>query len=182
MESCPKKEIPNFKELLQEENLYLITEEGRTQIFPVHILLYPKAASSQTYVECCCRRCCLRVEMVFGGGDGGVFSQERGWMSASNKNDEGLNQDESNEELETRVQRKVEHQTSWELEELVKIRGSMEWQRSSWNLFWQEIRMQELVIAIWGLNCHMSLGRVPRWPSLGSHDDMEPSPNLDSNK
>ncbi|KAL2554676.1 Uncharacterized protein Fot_08295 [Forsythia ovata] len=26
MKSCPKKKIPNFKELLQEENLYLITE------------------------------------------------------------------------------------------------------------------------------------------------------------
>lgn len=26
MESCPKKEIPNFKELLQEENFYLTTE------------------------------------------------------------------------------------------------------------------------------------------------------------
>lgn len=26
MESCPKKEIENFKSLLKEENLYLITE------------------------------------------------------------------------------------------------------------------------------------------------------------
>ncbi|KAL2473912.1 pleiotropic drug resistance protein 2-like [Forsythia ovata] len=27
IKSCPKKKIPNFKELHQEENLYLITEE-----------------------------------------------------------------------------------------------------------------------------------------------------------
>lgn len=26
MEACPKKEIPNFKELLKEENFYLTTE------------------------------------------------------------------------------------------------------------------------------------------------------------
>ena len=26
MESCPKKDIPNFKELLKEENFYLTTE------------------------------------------------------------------------------------------------------------------------------------------------------------
>ncbi|KAL2543561.1 alpha/beta-hydrolase superfamily protein [Forsythia ovata] len=38
MESCPKKEIPNFKELLQEENLYLITEEGDQGRLPVLIL------------------------------------------------------------------------------------------------------------------------------------------------
>ncbi|KAM3218502.1 hypothetical protein P3L10_023032 [Capsicum annuum] len=28
MASCPKEDIPNFKELLQEENFYLTTEEG----------------------------------------------------------------------------------------------------------------------------------------------------------
>ncbi|KAL3844165.1 hypothetical protein ACJIZ3_001568 [Penstemon smallii] len=38
MESCPKKEIPNFKELLQEENFYLTTEEGEQGRLPVLIL------------------------------------------------------------------------------------------------------------------------------------------------
>ncbi|KAL8522037.1 hypothetical protein ACS0TY_012258 [Phlomoides rotata] len=38
MESCPKKESPNFKELLQEENLYLTTEAGEQGRLPVLIL------------------------------------------------------------------------------------------------------------------------------------------------
>ncbi|CAA3009740.1 hydrolase isoform X1 [Olea europaea subsp. europaea] len=38
MESAPKKEIPNFKKLLQEENLYLITEKGDQGRLPVLIL------------------------------------------------------------------------------------------------------------------------------------------------
>ncbi|KAL7122073.1 hypothetical protein ACP275_01G022900 [Erythranthe tilingii] len=38
MESCPKKEIPNFKELLQEENFYLTTEAGEQGRLPVLIL------------------------------------------------------------------------------------------------------------------------------------------------
>ncbi|XP_022854572.1 uncharacterized protein LOC111375892 [Olea europaea var. sylvestris] len=38
MESTPKKDILNFKELLQEENLYLITEEGDQGRLPVLIL------------------------------------------------------------------------------------------------------------------------------------------------
>ncbi|XP_047972335.1 putative esterase YitV [Salvia hispanica] len=38
MESCPKKEIPNFKELLQEENFYLTTEAGEQGRLPVLLL------------------------------------------------------------------------------------------------------------------------------------------------
>ncbi|CAI9775702.1 unnamed protein product [Fraxinus pennsylvanica] len=38
MESTPKKDIPNFKELIQEENLYLITEDGDQGHLPVLIL------------------------------------------------------------------------------------------------------------------------------------------------
>ncbi|PIA64920.1 hypothetical protein AQUCO_00100409v1 [Aquilegia coerulea] len=39
MESCPKEEnVENFKELLKEENLYLITEEGEQGRLPVLIL------------------------------------------------------------------------------------------------------------------------------------------------
>lgn len=45
--------------------------------------------------------------MVVGGRDGGVFSRERRWRSANDENDEGLNEEESNEEPETRVRRKV---------------------------------------------------------------------------
>ncbi|XP_051151246.1 uncharacterized protein LOC127265481 [Andrographis paniculata] len=45
MESCPRKEIPNFKELLQEENFYLTTEEGEQGRLPV--LLLKMRASSQ---------------------------------------------------------------------------------------------------------------------------------------
>ncbi|GER38067.1 tesmin/TSO1-like CXC domain-containing protein [Striga asiatica] len=46
MDSCPKKEIPNFKELLQEENFYLTTEEGEQGRLPV-LLLKLKANNSQ---------------------------------------------------------------------------------------------------------------------------------------
>ncbi|KAL0323835.1 UNVERIFIED_CONTAM: hypothetical protein Scaly_2350600 [Sesamum calycinum] len=38
MESCPKKEIPNFKERLQEENFYLTTEAGEQGRLPVLLL------------------------------------------------------------------------------------------------------------------------------------------------
>ncbi|XP_073123549.1 uncharacterized protein [Henckelia pumila] len=38
MESCPKKDIPNFKKLLEEENFYLITEDGDQGRLPVLIL------------------------------------------------------------------------------------------------------------------------------------------------
>nr|XP_043619253.1 putative esterase YitV isoform X5 [Erigeron canadensis] len=38
MESCPKLDIPNFKELLKEENLYLTTEEGEQGRLPLLIL------------------------------------------------------------------------------------------------------------------------------------------------
>ncbi|CAI9093506.1 OLC1v1029015C1 [Oldenlandia corymbosa var. corymbosa] len=38
MESCPRKEIPDFKELLQEENFYLTTESGEQGRLPVLIL------------------------------------------------------------------------------------------------------------------------------------------------
>ncbi|OMO61896.1 hypothetical protein CCACVL1_23172 [Corchorus capsularis] len=38
MESCPKANIPNFKELLKEENIYLHTEEGEQGKLPVLIL------------------------------------------------------------------------------------------------------------------------------------------------
>ncbi|KAF3640221.1 putative peroxisomal fatty acid beta-oxidation multifunctional protein AIM1-like isoform X1 [Capsicum annuum] len=38
MESCPKKDIPNFKELLQEENFCLTTEEGGQGLLPVLVL------------------------------------------------------------------------------------------------------------------------------------------------
>ncbi|KAL8107122.1 hypothetical protein AgCh_023784 [Apium graveolens] len=38
MESCPKANIPNFKEVLKEENLYLTTEEGEQGRLPVLIL------------------------------------------------------------------------------------------------------------------------------------------------
>ncbi|XP_073051813.1 uncharacterized protein [Primulina eburnea] len=38
MESCPKKDIPNFKELLEEENFHLITEAGDQGRLPVLIL------------------------------------------------------------------------------------------------------------------------------------------------
>ncbi|KAL7590253.1 hypothetical protein Lser_V15G39463 [Lactuca serriola] len=38
MESCPKAHIHNFKELLNEENLYLTTEEGEQGRLPVLIL------------------------------------------------------------------------------------------------------------------------------------------------
>lgn len=38
MESCPKANIPNFKELLKEENFYLTTEEGEQGRLPVLIL------------------------------------------------------------------------------------------------------------------------------------------------
>ncbi|EPS62526.1 hypothetical protein M569_12263, partial [Genlisea aurea] len=38
MESCPKKEIPNFKDLLQEENFYLFTEAGEQGQVPVLLL------------------------------------------------------------------------------------------------------------------------------------------------
>lgn len=38
MESCPRVEIKNFKELLKEENLYLTTEEGEQGRLPVLIL------------------------------------------------------------------------------------------------------------------------------------------------
>ncbi|XP_027182564.1 uncharacterized protein LOC113780966 isoform X2 [Coffea eugenioides] len=38
MESCPKKDIPNFKELLKEENFYLTTEAGEQGRLPVLIL------------------------------------------------------------------------------------------------------------------------------------------------
>lgn len=38
MESTPKKEIPNFKDLLQEGNLYLITEKGDQGRLPVLVL------------------------------------------------------------------------------------------------------------------------------------------------
>lgn len=38
MESCPKLDIPNFKELLEEENFYITTEEGEQGRLPVLIL------------------------------------------------------------------------------------------------------------------------------------------------
>ncbi|KAL3330571.1 hypothetical protein AABB24_034413 [Solanum stoloniferum] len=38
MASCPKEDIPNFKELLQEENFYLTTEEGGQGLLPVLVL------------------------------------------------------------------------------------------------------------------------------------------------
>ncbi|KAL0394068.1 UNVERIFIED_CONTAM: hypothetical protein Slati_4373000 [Sesamum latifolium] len=38
MESCPKKEIPNFKERLQEEKFYLTTEAGEQGRLPVLLL------------------------------------------------------------------------------------------------------------------------------------------------
>ncbi|CAH9076549.1 unnamed protein product [Cuscuta europaea] len=38
MASCPKEDVPNFKELLQEENFYLTTEEGDQGKLPVLIL------------------------------------------------------------------------------------------------------------------------------------------------
>ncbi|KAI3781547.1 hypothetical protein L2E82_11564 [Cichorium intybus] len=38
MESCPKADIPNFKEILNEENFYLTTEEGDQGRLPVVIL------------------------------------------------------------------------------------------------------------------------------------------------
>ncbi|KAL6556617.1 hypothetical protein OROGR_005905 [Orobanche gracilis] len=46
MQSCPKKEIPNFKELLQEENFYLTTEAGEQGRLPV-LLLKLKADSQR---------------------------------------------------------------------------------------------------------------------------------------
>ncbi|XP_059318342.1 uncharacterized protein LOC132068691 isoform X1 [Lycium ferocissimum] len=38
MASCPKEDIPNMKELLQEENFYLTTEEGEQGLLPVLVL------------------------------------------------------------------------------------------------------------------------------------------------
>lgn len=38
MESCPRKEIPNFRELVQEENFYLTTEAGEQGSLPVLLL------------------------------------------------------------------------------------------------------------------------------------------------
>ncbi|OMO91023.1 hypothetical protein COLO4_18679 [Corchorus olitorius] len=38
MESCPKADIPNLKEVLEEENIYLHTEEGEQGKLPVLIL------------------------------------------------------------------------------------------------------------------------------------------------
>ncbi|KAJ8539980.1 hypothetical protein K7X08_026369 [Anisodus acutangulus] len=38
MASCPKEDIPNMKELLQEQNFYLITEEGEQGRLPVLVL------------------------------------------------------------------------------------------------------------------------------------------------
>ncbi|KAI3781544.1 hypothetical protein L2E82_11561 [Cichorium intybus] len=38
MEPCPKPDIPNLKELLNEENFYLTTEEGDQGRLPVVIL------------------------------------------------------------------------------------------------------------------------------------------------
>ncbi|GMP94833.1 hypothetical protein CsSME_00044127 [Camellia sinensis var. sinensis] len=38
MESCPKADIPNLKDLLKEENVYLITEAGEQGRLPVLIL------------------------------------------------------------------------------------------------------------------------------------------------
>ncbi|XP_075095809.1 uncharacterized protein LOC107820549 [Nicotiana tabacum] len=38
MASCPKEDIPNLKELLQEENFYLTTEEGEQGRLPVLVL------------------------------------------------------------------------------------------------------------------------------------------------
>ncbi|KAF3640222.1 putative L-gulonolactone oxidase-like [Capsicum annuum] len=38
MASCPKEDIPNFKELLQEENFYLTTEEGGQGLLPVLVM------------------------------------------------------------------------------------------------------------------------------------------------
>ncbi|KAK4770381.1 hypothetical protein SAY87_030913 [Trapa incisa] len=46
MESCPKENIENFNELLKEENLYLITEEGEQGRLPV-LILSMKQSSNQ---------------------------------------------------------------------------------------------------------------------------------------
>lgn len=47
MESCPKADIPNLKELLYEENLYLTTEEGAQGKLPVLILSMKETTHSK---------------------------------------------------------------------------------------------------------------------------------------
>ncbi|KAK9148728.1 hypothetical protein Scep_007485 [Stephania cephalantha] len=47
MESCPKEEIENFKELLKEENLYLTTEAGEQGRLPMLILKMEKEGMEQ---------------------------------------------------------------------------------------------------------------------------------------
>ncbi|KAD3067612.1 hypothetical protein E3N88_35492 [Mikania micrantha] len=47
MESCPKADIPNFKQLLNEENLCLTTEEGEQGHLPVLILSMKESTLSK---------------------------------------------------------------------------------------------------------------------------------------
>ncbi|KAI7752715.1 hypothetical protein M8C21_010690 [Ambrosia artemisiifolia] len=47
MKSCPKADIPNFEELLNEENLYLTTEEGDQGHLPVLILSMKESTPSK---------------------------------------------------------------------------------------------------------------------------------------
>ncbi|XP_076936625.1 uncharacterized protein LOC143603822 [Bidens hawaiensis] len=47
MESCPKADIPNFQQLLNEENLYLTTEEGDQGLLPVLILSMKETTHSK---------------------------------------------------------------------------------------------------------------------------------------
>ncbi|KAL6215587.1 hypothetical protein ACLB2K_015016 [Fragaria x ananassa] len=47
MNACPKADITNFKEKLQEENLYLITEAGEQGRLPVLILSMREESSNQ---------------------------------------------------------------------------------------------------------------------------------------
>ncbi|KAF5759552.1 putative alpha/beta hydrolase-1 [Helianthus annuus] len=47
MEACPKADIPNFEQLLNEENLYLTTEEGEQGHLPVLILSMKESTRSR---------------------------------------------------------------------------------------------------------------------------------------
>ncbi|KAM0061308.1 putative alpha/beta hydrolase-1 [Helianthus debilis subsp. tardiflorus] len=47
MEACPKADIPNFEQLLNEENLYLTTEEGEQGHLPVLILSVKESTRSK---------------------------------------------------------------------------------------------------------------------------------------
>lgn len=49
MESCPKVDIPNFKELLEEENFYITTEVTKFSIF---ILYYSQKFYAGRMIYC----------------------------------------------------------------------------------------------------------------------------------